>query len=138
VRADGLNMSTREDHGGPFAGSLSSRFTAVNGKDQSTIVVSMNGISGAKAPRRSSSPDEMARAHSITASTSPMYGEEWMRRDEFTQADRQRRKRKFSNRTKTGCMTCRRRKKKCDEARLNCKTPLPLNLPNDRELTRFK
>ncbi|OCT52728.1 hypothetical protein CLCR_10923 [Cladophialophora carrionii] len=26
-------------------------------------------------------------------------------------------KRKFSRRTKTGCLTCRRRKKKCDEAR---------------------
>lgn len=31
------------------------------------------------------------------------------------------RKRNFSNRTKTGCMTCRGRKKKCDEARPVCK-----------------
>jgi len=31
------------------------------------------------------------------------------------------RKRNFSNRTKTGCMTCRRRKKKCDEAHPVCK-----------------
>lgn len=30
------------------------------------------------------------------------------------------RKRNFSNRTKTGCHTCRDRKKKCDEARPNC------------------
>ncbi|KKY23856.1 putative c6 zinc finger domain protein [Phaeomoniella chlamydospora] len=30
------------------------------------------------------------------------------------------RKRNFSNRTKTGCMTCRRRKKKCDEAHPFC------------------
>jgi hypothetical protein len=30
------------------------------------------------------------------------------------------RKRNFSNRTKTGCMTCRRRKKKCDEGRPQC------------------
>ncbi|KAI5283680.1 Maltose acetyltransferase, partial [Ascosphaera aggregata] len=30
------------------------------------------------------------------------------------------RKRVFSNRTKTGCLTCRRRKKKCDEARPAC------------------
>ncbi|KAF2085894.1 hypothetical protein K490DRAFT_67182 [Saccharata proteae CBS 121410] len=30
------------------------------------------------------------------------------------------RKRVFSNRTKTGCQTCRRRKKKCDEARPEC------------------
>ena len=31
------------------------------------------------------------------------------------------RKRNFSNRTKTGCMTCRRRKKKCGEERPHCK-----------------
>lgn len=30
------------------------------------------------------------------------------------------RKRNFSNRTKTGCMTCRRRKKKCDETKPKC------------------
>lgn len=32
------------------------------------------------------------------------------------------RKRVFSNRTKTGCMTCRRRKKKCDEQHPTCKS----------------
>lgn len=31
------------------------------------------------------------------------------------------RKRNFSNRTKTGCMTCRTRKKKCDEGHPACK-----------------
>jgi Fungal Zn(2)-Cys(6) binuclear cluster domain len=31
------------------------------------------------------------------------------------------RKRNFSNRTKTGCMTCRRRKKKCDEQHPKCR-----------------
>lgn len=36
--------------------------------------------------------------------------------------DRTRRKRVFSNRTKTGCMTCRRRKKKCDEQHPECKS----------------
>ena len=35
-------------------------------------------------------------------------------------ADRKRRKRVFSNRTKTGCMTCRKRKKKCDEQKPEC------------------
>jgi hypothetical protein len=34
------------------------------------------------------------------------------------------RKRVFSNRTKTGCMTCRRRKKKCDEQHPSCKVIL--------------
>ena len=35
-------------------------------------------------------------------------------------AERKRRKRVFSNRTKTGCMTCRKRKKKCDELHPEC------------------
>ncbi|KAH7061340.1 hypothetical protein B0J12DRAFT_647529 [Macrophomina phaseolina] len=43
---------------------------------------------------------------------------------EFTRAgvqvDVKKRKRVFSNRTKTGCQTCRRRKKKCDEAKPEC------------------
>ncbi|KAF2479885.1 hypothetical protein BDY17DRAFT_28021 [Neohortaea acidophila] len=34
--------------------------------------------------------------------------------------DPKRRKRNFSNRTKTGCHTCRRRKKKCDERKPTC------------------
>lgn len=38
------------------------------------------------------------------------------------QADHKKRKRNFSNRTKTGCMTCRKRKKKCDETRPECKS----------------
>lgn len=36
------------------------------------------------------------------------------------------RKRNFSNRTKTGCLTCRERKKKCDEGRPICKSLLTL------------
>ncbi|KAI9892267.1 MAG: Maltose acetyltransferase [Vezdaea aestivalis] len=35
-----------------------------------------------------------------------------------------RRKRVFSNRTKTGCLTCRRRKKKCDEGKPECQACL--------------
>lgn len=38
------------------------------------------------------------------------------------------RKRVFSNRTKTGCLTCRRRKKKCDEAQPQCKSR-PMRAP---------
>ena len=41
------------------------------------------------------------------------------------EADRRKRKRVFSNRTKTGCMTCRRRKKKCDEMHPECE-PCPI------------
>ncbi|TAQ90217.1 hypothetical protein B7494_g1497 [Chlorociboria aeruginascens] len=42
------------------------------------------------------------------------------RREMSVQSDPKKRKRNFSNRTKTGCMTCRRRKKKCDETRPEC------------------
>ena len=41
--------------------------------------------------------------------------------------DHRRRKRIFSNRTKTGCMTCRRRKKKCDEQKPDCRSSLSLS-----------
>ena len=41
--------------------------------------------------------------------------------------ERKRRKRVFSNRTKTGCMTCRRRKKKCDEQHPECKSNSEIN-----------
>lgn len=37
--------------------------------------------------------------------------------------DGKKRKRNFSNRTKTGCLTCRKRKKKCDEQKPECKLP---------------
>lgn len=36
------------------------------------------------------------------------------------QGNLKRRKRDFCNRTKTGCLTCRQRKKKCDEAKPEC------------------
>ncbi len=36
------------------------------------------------------------------------------------ESERKRRKRVFSNRTKTGCLTCRKRKKKCDEQHPEC------------------
>ncbi|KAK4229323.1 putative maltose O-acetyltransferase [Podospora fimiseda] len=42
------------------------------------------------------------------------------RRDGVIQSDPKKRKRNFSNRTKTGCLTCRRRKKKCDETKPEC------------------
>jgi hypothetical protein len=43
------------------------------------------------------------------------------RRDGVIQSDPKKRKRNFSNRTKTGCLTCRKRKKKCDEQKPECK-----------------
>ena len=52
------------------------------------------------------------------------YGDYGMNRSSQSAMDeRKRRKRVFSNRTKTGCMTCRRRKKKCDEQHPECQYP---------------
>lgn len=48
------------------------------------------------------------------------YGTEH-RSDSIIQHDPKKRKRNFSNRTKTGCLTCRKRKKKCDEQKPECK-----------------
>ncbi|KAJ2973897.1 hypothetical protein NQ176_g6342 [Zarea fungicola] len=46
------------------------------------------------------------------------------------QLDPKKRKRNFSNRTKTGCLTCRRRKKKCDEAKPECKPQTIIPCPS--------
>ncbi|MCJ1294931.1 Maltose acetyltransferase [Xylographa carneopallida] len=48
------------------------------------------------------------------------YGDYSGSRQPMSDAERKRRKRVFSNRTKTGCMTCRKRKKKCDELHPEC------------------
>ena len=42
------------------------------------------------------------------------------RLDQHSEQKKVARKRQFANRTKTGCGTCRRRKKKCDEAKPKC------------------
>lgn len=57
---------------------------------------------------------------------SGMYGGSYTpdgHRDGSIQSDPKKRKRNFSNRTKTGCLTCRKRKKKCDETKPECKLP---------------
>ncbi|KAK1253549.1 hypothetical protein MKX07_001626 [Trichoderma sp. CBMAI-0711] len=68
--------------------------------------------------------------HSDYTNTSPdgddrsvsLYGGSYTdhRGDSILQHDPKKRKRNFSNRTKTGCLTCRRRKKKCDEQKPEC------------------
>lgn len=55
-------------------------------------------------------------------------------RDPTLQSDKKR-KRNFSNRTKTGCLTCRRRKKKCDEQKPECTKMSPLACARDVTLT---
>lgn len=69
-------------------------------------------------------PDDDDRPTSMPAGHSPSQ----QRRDPtaLQQADQKRRKRNFSNRTKTGCLTCRKRKKKCDETKPECKLSIPL------------
>ncbi|KAJ6440415.1 rhamnolipids biosynthesis 3-oxoacyl-reductase [Purpureocillium lavendulum] len=62
------------------------------------------------------SPD--AEDRSIAAYGSPYGGDH--RQDSILQHDPKKRKRNFSNRTKTGCLTCRKRKKKCDEQKPEC------------------
>ena len=62
-------------------------------------------------PGSSTSPeDAQARQRSYPYSSDPGQALE----------DRSKRKRNFSNRTKTGCHTCRKRKKKCDEGKPEC------------------
>ncbi|KAI1389486.1 uncharacterized protein F4822DRAFT_202373 [Hypoxylon trugodes] len=51
---------------------------------------------------------------------STSYGQEQRKGDAVIQSDPKKRKRNFSNRTKTGCLTCRKRKKKCDETKPHC------------------
>ncbi|KAF2732439.1 hypothetical protein EJ04DRAFT_337047 [Polyplosphaeria fusca] len=76
---------------------------------------------------------DSARESNNRASTSPTHmngatdsqdGLEHSSTTELTRAgvqvDPKKRKRQFANRTKTGCGTCRRRKKKCDEAKPEC------------------
>jgi hypothetical protein len=48
------------------------------------------------------------------------YTPEQRRDGTMVQSDPKKRKRNFSNRTKTGCLTCRKRKKKCDETKPEC------------------
>lgn len=78
--------------------------------------------------------------HSDYTNTSPdgddrsvsLYGGSYTdhRGDSMLQHDPKKRKRNFSNRTKTGCLTCRRRKKKCDEQKPECKfMPPPPEAP---------
>jgi hypothetical protein len=61
----------------------------------------------------------------------PLYGGSYgsdHRQDSILQHDPKKRKRNFSNRTKTGCLTCRKRKKKCDEQKPECKQTPPFFL----------
>ncbi len=67
------------------------------------------------------SPDDEDRTAAYGAPYSPSQPRKGS--SSLPQADPKRRKRNFSNRTKTGCLTCRKRKKKCDETKPECAQP---------------
>ncbi|TGJ84048.1 hypothetical protein E0Z10_g4740 [Xylaria hypoxylon] len=77
--------------------------------------------------RRATSQAESVHDYSATSpdgdESSMMYSGAYSQdqsRDPVIQSDPKKRKRNFSNRTKTGCLTCRKRKKKCDESKPEC------------------
>lgn len=74
--------------------------------------------SGGVARRARSPDDDLLDDH---ADDSYMTASPANSRDDATRLAQKQRKRNFTNRTKTGCLTCRRRKKKCDEAQPECK-----------------
>lgn len=65
-------------------------------------------------------PREWAAAHrpAVNGEERRQYSQ-----DQSAQTSSGKRKRMFSNRTKTGCLTCRKRKKKCDETHPTCEHP---------------
>ncbi|EPE10034.1 nodulation protein l [Ophiostoma piceae UAMH 11346] len=63
-------------------------------------------------------PDEEDRHAGYSAT--PFSPSQQRKAGSAQQSDPKRRKRNFSNRTKTGCLTCRKRKKKCDETKPEC------------------
>ncbi|KAI0972230.1 hypothetical protein F4678DRAFT_54681 [Xylaria arbuscula] len=77
--------------------------------------------------RRAASHADSGHDYSATSpdgdDNSMLYGGTYSQdqsRDPVIQSDPKKRKRNFSNRTKTGCLTCRKRKKKCDESKPEC------------------
>ncbi|KAI1292559.1 hypothetical protein F5Y03DRAFT_19966 [Xylaria venustula] len=77
--------------------------------------------------RRAASHADSGHDYSATSpdgdESSMLYGGTYSQdqsRDPVIQSDPKKRKRNFSNRTKTGCLTCRKRKKKCDESKPEC------------------
>ncbi|KAI4714518.1 hypothetical protein J4E89_000198 [Alternaria sp. Ai002NY15] len=73
--------------------------------------------------RHESRPIEHTRTNDMSPDSQSL-SRDMIEETEFTRAGVQvelkKRKRQFANRTKTGCGTCRRRKKKCDEAKPEC------------------
>lgn len=92
----------------------SQRHTSSAGVDQ-YVVVSRREDEAGGTSRKDRAPDGPQPSESANDySSTPGYTRAGV------QVDKSKRKRQFSKRTKTGCGTCRRRKKKCDEAKPTC------------------
>ncbi|RMJ04987.1 hypothetical protein BHE90_010562 [Fusarium euwallaceae] len=108
---------------------------AQQGRDERSYDSQQNSATSAHGQTEEQISDALRRAagqmdHGDYSNASPegddrsmMYGGQYtpeQRRDGVLQHDPKKRKRNFSNRTKTGCLTCRKRKKKCDEQKPEC------------------
>ncbi|KAL2263789.1 hypothetical protein VTK26DRAFT_5081 [Humicola hyalothermophila] len=111
------SQQTREGRTSSFDGPYSAGPVSAQSDEQANGLLrraTSQGEGGEYADYGNQSPDGDDRA---------MYSGEYtpeQRRDGVIQLDPKKRKRNFSNRTKTGCLTCRRRKKKCDEQKPEC------------------
>ncbi|KAI9817649.1 MAG: Maltose acetyltransferase, partial [Phylliscum demangeonii] len=121
---------------GPVAASASARARSAHDLSPSAMTSqsSLQDAQLAEVLLRENKNLDAYRAHSVGESPeeeedeeangslprSSEYGTDRTPTSAAAQAEQRRRKRVFSNRTKTGCLTCRRRKKKCDEVKPEC------------------
>lgn len=118
------SQQTREGRTSSYDGPYSAGPVSAQSDDQPSGLLrraTSQGESGDYADYGNQSPDGDDRA---------MYSGDYtpeQRRDGVIQLDPKKRKRNFSNRTKTGCLTCRRRKKKCDEQKPECELAMQNN-----------
>ncbi|OAA53243.1 nodulation protein l [Niveomyces insectorum RCEF 264] len=113
------SLPSREDRHSAGAGSIQSPADEQSGNDSRQREKSTaHATSSPQSEYAGHTPDEEDQLSSFGGAFSPTQP-----RKESTsipQSDPKRRKRNFSNRTKTGCLTCRKRKKKCDETKPEC------------------
>ncbi|OMP83275.1 Nodulation protein L [Diplodia seriata] len=107
------------DENGEPEGRMRGDFTATPQRD-----VSMSDAGTDALQREPGAADTSKRGHRAdgpqTGQSSNGYGSATETTRAGVQFQKNKRKRVFSNRTKTGCQTCRKRKKKCDEAKPSC------------------
>ncbi|KAK8073610.1 hypothetical protein PG994_004509 [Apiospora phragmitis] len=98
--------------------------SAYETQNSAVSIASQSEGQGEDSLRRSQMDSQQGYSPTSPDDESSYYGGSYTpehRRDgTVIQSDPKKRKRNFSNRTKTGCLTCRRRKKKCDETKPEC------------------